>query len=66
MKIILDIESVTNGTENGVQQKIITIIDDDNNTPTPSVTLLVSPDSIPEFDGLSTILAIVPFLKIII
>ena len=34
------------------------IIDDDNNTPTPSVTLLVSPDTIPEFDGLSTIYAI--------
>ena len=56
--IILDIKSVTNGTENGVQQKIITIIDDDNNTPIPTVTLLVSPDTIPEFDGLSTIYAI--------
>ena len=31
--VVLDITSVTNGTENGTQQQTITIIDDDSNNP---------------------------------
>ena len=45
--VIVDITSVTNGTENGVQQQTTTITDDD--TP-PDVTLAVDNANIPE-DG---------------
>ncbi|MEN9611329.1 MAG: hypothetical protein RLZZ628_2143 [Bacteroidota bacterium] len=46
--IIIDIETVINGTENGVQQKTITITDDD---PIPTVTLSTNVTSIAEAGG---------------
>ncbi len=45
--VIVDISSVTNGTEAGTQQQTVTITDDDE---APMVTLSVSPASIAEND----------------
>ncbi|MDX9749042.1 MAG: Ig-like domain-containing protein, partial [Paludibacter sp.] len=52
--MIVDIFSVTNGTEAGTQQQTVTIADDDD---PPVVTLSVSPASISEEGGISTITA---------
>jgi Dockerin type I domain/IPT/TIG domain/Calx-beta domain len=52
--IIVDVSSVTNGTESGTQQKTITITDDDA---TPTVTLSSGATSISETSGTTTITA---------
>jgi len=52
--VVVDIQSVTNGTESGVQQATTTIIDDDAE---PTVTLSINPGSIPENGGVATITA---------
>ena len=52
--VILDITGVTNGTENGTQQETITITDDDA---APTVSLSVSPATIAEAAGVSTVTA---------
>jgi hypothetical protein len=52
--IILDISTVTNGTENGVQQTYDTIVDDDQ---FPTVTLSKSATNIAEAAGTATITA---------
>jgi Calx-beta domain/IPT/TIG domain len=52
--IILDIASVTNGTESGTQQQIITITDDES---IPNVTLSTGATSISETSGTTTIVA---------
>lgn len=52
--IIVDIDSVVNGTENGVQQQTVTITDDDD---APTVTLSINNASIPENGGVATITA---------
>jgi hypothetical protein len=52
--VILDIQSVTNGIESGVQQKIIAITDDDN---APSVSFSGTGGSILETGGTATITA---------
>jgi len=52
--VIVDISTVTNGTENGVQQVVATINDDD---PAPSVTLQVSPATLSENGGVSIVRA---------
>jgi hypothetical protein len=52
--IVVDIVSVTNGTESGTQQVIATIIDDDL---PPTVTLSVVPASIAEAGGTATVTA---------
>ena len=52
--IIIDIASVTNATENGTQQKTISLFDNDS---APSVTLSVTPTSIAEAAGNSIITA---------
>ena len=54
--VVLDITDVVNGTENGTQQQTITIIDDDSQI--VNVTLSVSPSSIAEAGGVSTVSAI--------
>jgi hypothetical protein len=46
--VIIDITSVTNGTENGTQQKTVTITDDDA---APTVTLSSTASSIAELGG---------------
>ena len=51
--VILDISGVVNGTENGIQQQTITIAD----VVIPEVTLSVSPSSIAEAAGVSTVTA---------
>ena len=52
--VIVDIDSVTNGTEDGVQQAITTITDNDDQ---PSVTLSVDTTSIAEAGGVAVITA---------
>lgn len=52
--VIIDISSVTNGTESGTQQQTLTITDDDA---APSVTLSASSSNIAEAAGTSTITA---------
>ena len=52
--VIVDITSVTNGTESGSQQETVTITDDDS---APSVTLSESGSPIAENGGVSTITA---------
>ncbi len=52
--IVVDVSSVVNGIENGVQQVTATIVDDDT---APSVTLSVSPSSLAENGGLATVRA---------
>lgn len=52
--VVADISSVTNGTESGVQQQPITITDDDA---PPNVTLSISPASMSELGGTSTVTA---------
>ena len=52
--VVLDIVSVTNGTENGTQQETITITDDDD---PPTVNLSINPSSIAEAGGVSTVTA---------
>jgi len=52
--VILDITGVTNANENGTQQQTITISDDDN---PPTVNLSISPSSIAEAAGASTVTA---------
>ncbi len=52
--IIVDITSVTNGTEDGIQQVTATLTDDDD---PPTVTLGVSEATIPETGGSSTVTA---------
>jgi hypothetical protein len=52
--VIVDINSVTNGTESGVQQQTITIA---NTTPQPTVTLSSSTASVNENGGTATITA---------
>jgi hypothetical protein len=51
--VIVDISGVTNGTENGTQQVIVTIIDDDG----PTVTLSTAATTIAEASGSTTITA---------
>ncbi len=51
--VTVDIDSVTNGTEDGVQQVTATILDDD----APDVTLSLVGDPIAENGGISTITA---------
>lgn len=50
--VIIDIASVTNGTEAGTQQVTIVILDDDD-PPTPEVTLSVDNSEIAEAGGLA-------------
>ncbi len=50
--VIVDIATVTNGTEDLVQQETITITDDDA---APTVSIAVSPASISENGGISTV-----------
>lgn len=52
--VIIDIASVTNGTESGVQQKTVTITDDDA---APSVTLTIGTATIAESAGSTTVTA---------
>ncbi|MFN0054119.1 MAG: Calx-beta domain-containing protein, partial [Planctomycetales bacterium] len=52
---VIDIASVTNGTENGVQQVTATIIDDDE--PSITVTLSRNPATLAEAAGQSTVTA---------
>ncbi|MFN0050877.1 MAG: beta strand repeat-containing protein, partial [Planctomycetales bacterium] len=52
--IVVDISSVTNGDENGVQQVITTIVDDEL---PPTVTLSRTPATISENGGVSTVTA---------
>ena len=52
--IIVDISSVTNGTEIGTQQDSVTITDDDV---TPTVTLAIVPTTIAEAAGTTTVTA---------
>jgi len=52
--VVVDISNVTNGAENGTQQVIATITDDD---PAPSVTLTKSVASLAENGGLVTLTA---------
>ncbi len=52
--VVVDISSVTNGTEFGTQRDTITITDDDA---TPTVTLSIVPPSIAEAAGSATIIA---------
>ncbi len=51
---VVDITTVTNGTESGTQQVTATIADDD---PLPNVTLQVSPTAFAENGGTATIVA---------
>lgn len=53
--VIVDITSVTNGTENGTQQQTTSITDDDL---PPTVTLSRSPANIAEASGVSTLTAL--------
>jgi hypothetical protein len=53
--VIIDISSVTNGTESGTQQKTVTITDDDGSIPT--VTLSTGTSSIAEAAGTTTVTA---------
>ncbi|MDX9881255.1 MAG: choice-of-anchor L domain-containing protein [Prolixibacteraceae bacterium] len=50
--IIVDITSVTNGTEDGTQQQTVNILDDENE---PMITLSVNPAVISENGGVSTV-----------
>jgi hypothetical protein len=50
--VIIDITSVTNGTENGTQQKIVTITDDDE----PLVTLTTNTTTISENAGSANVI----------
>ncbi len=50
--IVVDITTVTNGTENGVQQVTATLVDDDS---TPSVTLTVAGSPLAENGELATV-----------
>jgi len=52
--VVIDIASVTSGTENGTQSRSVTITDDDA---PPTVTLTVSASSIAEAAGVSTVTA---------
>ncbi len=52
--VVIDIDGVTNGGEDGVQQVTVTITDDDD---PPTVTLSAVPTSIAEAAGTSTITA---------
>jgi hypothetical protein len=52
--VVVDITSVTNGTESGVQQQTVTITDDDAG---PQVTLSAAPLAIAEAGGVSTVTA---------
>ncbi len=52
--LVVDIASATNANENGVQQQIITITDDDS---APLVNLAVAPSSFFENDGTTTVTA---------
>ncbi len=52
--VIIDVTSVTNGTENGVQQVTATISDDDT---VPSVTLSLSGSPLAESGGVATVTA---------
>jgi hypothetical protein len=52
--VIIDINTVTNGTENGTQQRTVTITDDDA---APTVTLSTGATSIAETSGSTTITA---------
>ncbi|MCB0271951.1 MAG: hypothetical protein KDD46_02925, partial [Bdellovibrionales bacterium] len=52
--VIVDIDSVTNGTESGVQQQTTTITDDDD---APTVTLSVDNANIAEASGVATFTA---------
>jgi len=54
--VIIDINTVTNGTESGVQQKTVTITDDDT---APTVTLSTGTSSIAETSGSTTVTATV-------
>ena len=49
--VVVDIDSVTNGTEQGTQQQTTTITDDDA---APSITLAVNNANIAEADGVAT------------
>ena len=50
--IVVDISTVTNGTESGTQQATVTITDDDA---APTVTLAANPTTIAEAAGVSTL-----------
>ncbi len=52
--VIIDIDTVTNGTENATQQQTITILDDDE---APTVTLSVDNAELSEAAGTSTVTA---------
>ncbi len=52
--IVVDVTNVTNGNENGSQQVIATINDDD---PVPAVTLLLSGSPLAENGGIATVTA---------
>jgi hypothetical protein len=52
--VIIDMASVTNGTENGTQQQTVTITDDD---PSPTVTLTAGATTIAETGGSTTVTA---------
>jgi hypothetical protein len=52
--VVIDITSVTNGTESGTQQRTVNITDND---PIPSVTLSLSPSSASENGGIGTVTA---------
>jgi hypothetical protein len=52
--VIIDISTVTNGTESGTQQKTVTITDDDS---APTVTLSTGGTSITETSGSTTVTA---------
>ena len=50
--VVVDVETVTNGSESGTQQVTTTILDDD---PAPAVTLVVDTTSIAELGGVATV-----------
>ncbi len=52
--VVVDVTSVTGGTENGTQQVTATIVDDDS---APSVTLALAPSSMVENSGTATVTA---------
>ena len=53
--VVVDVETVTNGSESGTQQVTTTILDDD---PAPAVTLVVDTTSIAELGGIATMTAV--------
>lgn len=58
--VIVDIASVTNGVEAGTQEQTITITDDDQD---PSVILIISPSTMAEGGGISSIIALLSGLS---